>query len=89
MGKFGNLSAIKDKYNNLIKNLAGLEYYFIIFFSPSYLKRFYFLAILIDRINDNNYKILDIEASINSIMTFKSKLKFLEDYGTKNIYIKK
>ncbi|WP_162532733.1 hypothetical protein [Borreliella garinii] len=33
--KPGNLSAIKDKYNNLIKDFAKLKYYFIIFYRPS------------------------------------------------------
>ncbi|ACN24096.1 hypothetical protein [Borreliella burgdorferi] len=33
--KPGNLSVIKDKYNNLIQDLAGLKYYLIIFYRPS------------------------------------------------------
>ncbi|MBB6043405.1 hypothetical protein HNP68_001027 [Borrelia yangtzensis] len=66
--KSGNLRAIKDKYNNSIKNLEGLKYSYI--FSPIRFKKtsLWFSYNYSYYINDNNYKILGNAVPIAKII---------------------
>ncbi len=78
--KSGNLRAIKDKNNNLIQDLKGLEYSCI--FSPI---RFKILFGYTYYTNDNNYKIWGKEAPIAKIIAFESTQAFEEKYEVKSL----
>ncbi|WP_215540036.1 S2/P23 family protein [Borreliella bavariensis] len=82
--KSGNLRAIKDKYNNSIKNLEGLKYSYI--FSPIRFKTSSWFSYNYSYyINDNNYKILGNEVPIAKIIAFESTKEFEEKYEVKSL----
>ncbi len=82
--KSGNLRAIKDKYNNSIKNLKGLKYSYI--FSPIRFKTSsWFSYNYTYYINDNNYKILGSKVPIAKIIAFESTKEFEEKYEVKSL----
>ncbi|WP_210369312.1 S2/P23 family protein, partial [Borreliella garinii] len=82
--KSGNLRAIKDKYNNLIKDLEGLRYSYI--FSPIQFKTLSWLSYNYTYyINDNNYKILGNKVPIAKIIAFESTKEFEEKYEVKSL----
>lgn len=82
--KSGNLRAIKDKYNNSIKDLEGLGYSYI--FSPIRFKTSSWLGYNYTYyINDNNYKILGNKVSIAKIIAFESTKEFEEKYEVKSL----
>uniref|UniRef100_UPI003B215461 S2/P23 family protein n=1 Tax=Borreliella californiensis TaxID=373543 RepID=UPI003B215461 len=83
--KSGNLIAIKDRYNNLIKDLEGLKYSYI--FSPIQFKRSlsWFGNSYSYVINDNKYKIFNTIVPIAKIIAFESTKEFEEKYEVKNL----
>ncbi|MCD2332863.1 S2/P23 family protein [Borreliella americana] len=83
--KSGYLRALKDKHNNLIKDLEGLKYSYI--FSPIRFKNYSWFSYTNNTysINDNNYKILGQEIPIAKIISFESTKEFEEKYQVKNL----
>ncbi|MGF7102087.1 S2/P23 family protein [Borreliella kurtenbachii] len=81
--KAANLRAIKDKNNNLIKDLEGLKYSYI--FSPIRFRTWSFLSGYTYYINDNKYRIWGKEVPIAKIIAFESTKEFEEKYEVKSL----
>ncbi|WP_418905171.1 S2/P23 family protein (plasmid) [Borreliella finlandensis] len=79
--KSGNLRPIKDKHNNLIKDLEGLKYSYI--FSPIQLKTSGLSYTY--HINDDSYTILGSKVPIAKIIAFESTKEFEEKYEVKSL----
>ncbi|MGF7102078.1 hypothetical protein HNP70_001098 [Borreliella kurtenbachii] len=81
--KSGNLSAIKNKNNNLIEDLRELKYSYI--FSPIRFKTYSLLSFSYANysINDNNYKIFVQEVPIAKIIAFESNEEFEKNTKSK------
>ncbi|WP_210361707.1 S2/P23 family protein [Borreliella valaisiana] len=82
--KSGNLCIIKDKHNNVIKDLMGLKYSYI--FSPIRFKAFSLFSYSDTySVNDDSYKILGQEVPIAKIIAFESTEEFEKTHEVKNL----
>ncbi|WP_215537568.1 S2/P23 family protein [Borreliella bavariensis] len=82
--KSGNLIVIKDKYNNLIKDLEELKYSYI--FSPIRFKTsLWFSYSDTYSVNNDNYKIFGHEIPIAKIIAFESTEEFEKKYEVKSL----
>ncbi|WP_420025685.1 S2/P23 family protein [Borreliella valaisiana] len=82
--KSGNLCVIKDKHNNVIKDLVGLKYSYI--FSPIRFKTFSLFGYSDTcSVNDDSCKILGQEVPIAKIIAFESTEEFEKTHEVKNL----
>ncbi|WP_418906510.1 S2/P23 family protein (plasmid) [Borreliella turdi] len=82
--KSNNLSVLKDRYNNLIKDLEELKYSYI--FSPIRFKTFSWLSNSYTySVNEDNYKIFGYEIPIAKIIAFESTEEFEKKYEVRSL----